>query len=544
MNSASRVSRSRRDGKTTGARWRRNARTRRTTPRSRWSPRERCFRPFASRTTPSRPSWNARWRWGAWDTARSSSRRRSRERRRRREGAATNVSAEDLRVAEALAIAPRATIDPVSIASSTTTTRTPQSPSSPPPPPRDDVSSSEEEDVSSSEPDENGKEPEDDASDEPESEPPSDALVFAPDDASGALDPSLALAFERAARRKVGRAGRARVKTSSFRSIGRHVKAIFPAGGVVRKIAADAGRCRAAARNRSRGDDARAHPRHRDACTSPRTTFETNGNVAPRRELDRVPRGRVRKHGAPSYGGGEIRRRYDCVAESHTKRDSVALVSIAGDAATVLLPPTRSILAANRRLAELPPWGRRASRTVLPPPGELSTPKTKGGASDARVVLITDGGANVGLDRSLQTSSERCPPEAYVPSKAALREEAVDAAVGAWDARGFGFGGGHGESARAGGERMDAARSNLAKDVARGGREVSQDADGRGPARERRGALVVSARVERARSLFSPLTDCRTPPEPVSRRFTPRVPADARARVGSPSRDPRRNGAF
>ena len=129
--------------------------------------------------------------------------------------------------------------------------------------------------MSSSEPDENGKEPEDDASDEPESEPPSDALVFAPDDASGALDPSLALAFERAARRKVGRAGRARKDVVFSLDRGRYVKAIFPAGGVVRKIAVDATLRAAAPKQIARRRRAGA-PRNRDACTSPRTTFETN----------------------------------------------------------------------------------------------------------------------------------------------------------------------------------------------------------------------------------------------------------------------------
>ena len=189
-------------------------------------------------------------------------------------------------------------------------------------------------------------------------------------------------------------------------------------------------------------------------------------HVAPRRELDRVPRGRVRKHGAPSHGGGEIRRAYDCRREPHQTRFRRARVHRGRRRDPSSCPPTRSILAANRRLAELPCGGGTPLAHGLVVAGRVAVnaAKTKGGASDARVVLITDGGANVGLDRSLQTSSERCPPEAYVPSKAALR----------------GRGGGRGEafgtrgvrllvvdteSPFAGGERMDAARSNLAKDA-------------------------------------------------------------------------------
>ena len=42
---------------------------------------------------------------------------------------------------------------------------------------------------------------------------------------------------------------------------------------------------------------------------------------------------------------------------SYTKRDTVALVEMSADAAVVVLPPTRSTLAAARRLAALPCGG-------------------------------------------------------------------------------------------------------------------------------------------------------------------------------------------
>lgn len=45
------------------------------------------------------------------------------------------------------------------------------------------------------------------------------------------------------------------------------------------------------------------------------------------------------------------------LVESYTKRDSVALISMGRDEATVLLPPSRSIVAAQRRLAQLPCGG-------------------------------------------------------------------------------------------------------------------------------------------------------------------------------------------
>ena len=74
---------------------------------------------------------------------------------------------------------------------------------------------------------------------------------------------------------------------------------------------------------------------------------------------------------------------------------------------------------------------------------------------------------------------------------------------------GSAFGGGHGESVR--GWRADGRGAVEPREGrrARGGREVSQDADGRGPARERGGALVVSVGLS-ARAPFSLFTDCRT----------------------------------
>ena len=133
--------------------------------------------------------------------------------------------------------------------------------------------------------------------------------------------------------------------------------------------------------------------------------------------------------------------------------------------------------------------------------------------------------------RSVASNVERCqcPPEAYVPSKAALREEG-------WTRRGVGtrggsaFGGGHGESVHRVASGWTRRGRLLAKRRgARGGREVSQDADGRGPARERRGALVVSVGLS-ARAPFSPLTDGRTPRNlfhDVSRPAFPRMRARA-----------------
>ena len=180
------------------------------------------------------------------------------------------------------------------------------------------MSPSEEEDVSSSEPDENGKEPDPSSFDEPESEPPSDALVAAPDDASGALDPSLALAGRTRGSTQSGiRAGRARKVRRLFARSGTVRQGDISSGGRRSKAPWTAATPAPPPRNRSRGRRrAGRTPGIATRRTSPRTTFETNA-PAPRREPDRV-RGRV--NGAPSHGGGEIRHSATRRREPHQTR--------------------------------------------------------------------------------------------------------------------------------------------------------------------------------------------------------------------------------
>jgi magnesium chelatase subunit D len=68
------------------------------------------------------------------------------------------------------------------------------------------------------------------------------------------------------------------------------------------------------------------------------------------------------------------------LSESYTKRDCVSLVSMRGDAAEVLLPPSRSIAMAKTRLATLPPraWRsppiRPAAAAVEEKPGSCVSP--------------------------------------------------------------------------------------------------------------------------------------------------------------------------
>ena len=376
----------------------------------------------------------------------------------------------------------------------------------------------------------------------PESEPPSDALVFAPDDASGALDPSLALAFERAARR-VGRAGRAR-KDVVF-SLDRGIRQGDISRGASFEKSPSAPLRAAAPKQIARRRRAGAPP-------ASRRVHITKDDLRNKRMSRRAgsltvflvdASGSMALHRMAAAKSAALR----LVAESHTKRDSVALVSIAGDAATVLLPPTRSILAANRRLAELPCGAvRPLAHGLVVVAGESRGQRREDeGRSERRARGAHHRRRRERRSRSVASNVERAvssggvrPLEGGAAGRGGGRGEAFGTR-----ARGSAFGGGHGE-----------VRSRVASGWTRRGRTSRRTSRARragsitgcrwSRTRARAGgALVVSVGLS-ARAPFSPLTDCRTPPEPVSRRFTPRVPADARARVGSPSRDPRRNGAF
>ena len=127
------------------------------------------------------------------------------------------------------------------------------------------------------------------------------------------------------------------------------------------------------------------------------------------------------------------------LVESYTKRDSVALISMGEDEATVMLPPSRSIAAAQRRLSQLPCGGGTplAHGLLTAATMAINAGKTSGGsgggggggvsAGRSRVVCLTDGGANVGLDRSQEVPAARCQLSEYVPSKAELRKEVLEA---------------------------------------------------------------------------------------------------------------------
>lgn len=87
------------------------------------------------------------------------------------------------------------------------------------------------------------------------------------------------------------------------------------------------------------------------------------------------------------------------LAECYVRRDQVALIAFRGRQAELLLPPTRSLTAAKRRLAGLPGGGGTPLASAIDAAASLVDAISRRGMSPM-VVLMTDGRANVARDGS------------------------------------------------------------------------------------------------------------------------------------------------
>ncbi|MFL4472263.1 magnesium chelatase subunit D [Tateyamaria armeniaca] len=87
------------------------------------------------------------------------------------------------------------------------------------------------------------------------------------------------------------------------------------------------------------------------------------------------------------------------LGEAYASRDQVALISFRGDAAEVLLPPTRSLVQTKRRLSALPGGGGTPLAAGLQSALVLALQSRTRGMTPT-VILITDGRANIALDGS------------------------------------------------------------------------------------------------------------------------------------------------
>ena len=333
---------------------------------------------------------------------------------------ADRVGRQDLRVAVELAIRPRDTVDVLEDDAPEEEEgrpeETPDVPDVPDVPDaekdekaEEDAGDRDRDDRSDSDPSERADE-EDTADTEPAALPEL-AFVFEPAESELAESAGLLRAFHAAAKRRrrheSGGAAAARSRSkASARDYerGRYVKAEFPRGGVIKRIAVDA-TLRAAAvhqrsRRRRRGveagspdarrvwiekDDLRVKRMSRKAGVLTVFAVDASGSMA-------LHRAAVAKGAALTL-----------LEAAHKRRDSVAVVSYGGAFATTLLPPSRAPALARARLAAIPSGGGTPLAHGLVTAGRVAhdAAKFRAAVASAKVVLLTDGGANVLLETSL-----------------------------------------------------------------------------------------------------------------------------------------------
>eukprot|EP00543_Licmophora_paradoxa_P002005 CAMPEP_0202458064 /NCGR_PEP_ID=MMETSP1360-20130828/20853_1 /ASSEMBLY_ACC=CAM_ASM_000848 /TAXON_ID=515479 /ORGANISM="Licmophora paradoxa, Strain CCMP2313" /LENGTH=776 /DNA_ID=CAMNT_0049078403 /DNA_START=29 /DNA_END=2359 /DNA_ORIENTATION=+ len=317
------------------------------------------------------------------------------------------INSDDLRLAVKLAIAPRGTfintpMDPDEMM---------PPPPPPPPPPQNNMDEQDQDQDKEDEEDEEEDQDEPDEDEDREDESPDVPEIpqeFMFDVDATPMDPDL---IEFSARERNGKGGGRGLIFSQDR--GRYIKPMLPKGKVVR-LAVDA-TLRASApyqksrreravgtKNEARGvhiesSDVRIKKMARKAGSLIIFVVDASGSMA----LNRM---NAAKGAALSL-----------LTEAYQSRDQISLIPFQGEAADVLLPPTKSISMASSRLEQMPCGGGSPLAHALQTASMTGINAQKSGdVGKVVVVLISDGRANVPLCTSM---GEEFDPDADEDSK-------------------------------------------------------------------------------------------------------------------------------